>query len=126
VRADGELAPRNRLTDPAGQSADVERVEAGTAGGPGRRLRPLLRRPKPEASDIQARVRFSTEPTLNEVANKLEELAIQLRFSTEPATRLEIARVLVHLAGHTYGLAEVPLGQAPNNLSMPAVELPRD
>jgi hypothetical protein len=71
-------------------------------------------------------VRFSTEPTVSEVANKLEELAIQLRFSTEPATRLEIARVLVHLAGHTYGLAGAPLGQAPNNLPMPAVELPRD
>ncbi|PZR94225.1 MAG: hypothetical protein DLM67_12785 [Candidatus Nephthysia bennettiae] len=76
-----------------------------------------------EASDIQPRVRFRTEPTVTEVANKLEELALQLRFSTEPATRLEIARVLVHLAGHTYALAGVSLGQPPYNLPMPAIEL---
>jgi hypothetical protein len=60
---------------------------------------------------------------VNEVANKLEELAIQLRFSTEPATRLEIARVLVHLAGHTFALAGARPGGEDCNLPMPAIEL---
>jgi hypothetical protein len=76
-----------------------------------------------EASDIPSRVRFRTEPTLSEIANKLEELALRLRFSTEAATQLEIARVLVHLAGHTYRLAGVPLVKPPYNLPMPAIEL---
>ncbi len=76
-----------------------------------------------EALDIPSRVRFKTEPTVSEVANKLEELALRLRFSTEQATRLEIARVLVHLAGHTYRLAAVPLAEPPYNLLMPAIEL---
>ncbi len=68
-----------------------------------------------EASDIQSRVRFRTEPTVSEVADKLEELALRLRFSTEPATRLEIARVLIHLAGHSYRLAGVSLGEPSHN-----------
>ena len=76
-----------------------------------------------EASDIQSRVRFRTEPTVSEVANKLEELALRLRFSTEPATRLEIARVLIHLAGHTYRLAGVSLGEPSYNLPLPGIEL---
>ena len=68
-------------------------------------------------------MRFKSEPTLSEVSNKLEEQALRLRFSTESATRLEIARVLVHLAGHTYRLAGVPLVEPPYNLTMPAIEL---
>ena len=71
----------------------------------------------------QAGVRFRTEPTVNEVANKLEELAIQLRFSTEPATRLEIARVLVHLAGHTFALAGARPGGDDCDLPLPAIKL---
>jgi hypothetical protein len=77
----------------------------------------------PRPSDLPSRVRFKSEPTLSEVSNKLEEQALRLRFSTESATRLEIARVLVHLAGHTYRLAGVPLVEPPYNLTMPAIEL---